>query len=37
MAAALAAGGNVAMIALGLVLAGLAMDLFYIARNRDRE
>jgi len=34
MAAALAAGGNVAMIALGLILAGLSMDLFCIARSR---
>jgi len=37
MAAALAAGGNVAMIALGLILAGISMDLFCIAKSRDRE
>lgn len=35
MAAALAAGGNVAMIGLGLVLAGLSMDLFCIARDKN--
>jgi small-conductance mechanosensitive channel len=37
MAAALAVGGNVAMIALGLVLSGLSMDLFCIAKSQDRE
>ena len=37
MAAALAVGGNLPMIALGLILAGISMDLFCIAKSRDRE
>jgi hypothetical protein len=37
MAAALAAGGNLPMIALGLILAGLSMDLFCIAKSRDEK
>lgn len=37
LAAALAAGGSVPMIALGLVLAALSMDLFRIANSRDQE
>lgn len=37
LAAALAAGGNVPMIALGLVLTALSMDLFRIAGSRDEE
>ena len=34
LAAALAAGGSVSMIALGLILSALSMDLFRIARAR---
>jgi hypothetical protein len=37
MAAALAAGGNVPMVALGLILAALSMDLFALAKSRDEE
>jgi hypothetical protein len=37
LATALAAGGSVPMIALGLVLAALSMDLFRIANSRDQE
>jgi hypothetical protein len=37
MAAALAAGGSLPMIALGLILAALSMDLFRVAQSRDEE
>ena len=37
LAAALAAGGNVPMIALGLILAALSMDLFRIAGSGDDD
>jgi uncharacterized membrane protein YdcZ (DUF606 family) len=37
LAAALAAGGNVPMIALGLILAALSMDLFRIAGSREED
>jgi CxxC motif-containing protein (DUF1111 family) len=37
MAAALAAGGSLPMIALGLILAALSMDLFRHAKPRDEE
>jgi hypothetical protein len=37
MAAALAAGGSLPMIALGLILAALGMDLFSHATPRDGE
>jgi uncharacterized membrane protein YdcZ (DUF606 family) len=37
VAAALAAGGNVPMIALGLILTALSMDLFRIAGSRDAD
>jgi hypothetical protein len=36
IAAALAAGGNVPMIALGLILAAFAMDLFLMATPPDK-
>jgi hypothetical protein len=35
LAAALAAGGSVPMIALGLILAALSMELFRLAKSRD--
>jgi len=37
LAAALAAGGSAPMIALGLILAALSMDLFGLANSRDEE
>jgi len=37
LAAALAAGVSVPMIALGLILTALSMDLFRIAKSRDEE
>ena len=37
MAAAFAAGGNVPMIGLGLVLAGLSMDLFRISQPSGKD
>ena len=37
VAAAVMAGGNVAMIALGLILAGLSMDLFNRAQPPDEQ
>jgi hypothetical protein len=37
MAAALAAGGNAPMIALGLILAAVSMDLFSVAVARDKK
>ena len=37
MAAALAVGGSVPMIALGLILAALSMDLFRVAKARDEK
>jgi len=37
MAAALAVGGNLPMIALGLILAGISMDLFCVAKSRNEK
>jgi hypothetical protein len=37
MAAALAVGGNLPMIAIGLILAGVSMDLFCVAKSRGEE
>ena len=37
LAAALAAGGNVPLIGLGLIVAALSMDLFRVAKARDEE
>ena len=37
MAAALAVGGNLPMIALGLILAGISMNLFCVAKERGEE
>jgi hypothetical protein len=37
MAAALAAGGNAPMIALGLILAAVSMHLFRLATPPDEE
>jgi hypothetical protein len=37
LAVALAAGGILPMIALGLILAALSMNLFYLANTRDAE
>jgi len=37
LAAALAAGGNVPMIALGLILTALSMDLFRMAGSGDED
>jgi uncharacterized membrane protein YdcZ (DUF606 family) len=36
LVAALAAGGSVAMIALGLILTALSMDLFRLTSPRDK-
>jgi len=36
LAAALAAGGSVAMIAFGLILTALSMDLFRLTSPRDK-
>ena len=37
LAAALAVGGNVPMIGLGLIVAALSMDLFRVAKTRDEK
>jgi hypothetical protein len=37
LAAAMAAGGSVPLIALGLIVAALSMDLFRAAKARDEE
>ena len=37
LAAALAVGGSVPMIALGLILAALSMELFGLAKARDKK
>jgi hypothetical protein len=37
IAAAFAAGGNVPMIGLGLILAGLSMDLFRLAQPPGKQ
>ncbi len=37
MAAALAVGGNLPMIALGLILAGISMNLFCVVKERGEE
>ena len=37
LAAAMAAGGSVPLIALGLIVAALSMDLFRVAKARDEE
>ena len=37
LAAALAVGGNVPLIGLGLIVAALSMDLFRVAKARDEE
>ena len=37
LAVALAAGGILPMIALGLIFAALSMNLFYLANARDAE
>jgi mannose/fructose/N-acetylgalactosamine-specific phosphotransferase system component IIC len=37
MAAGLAVGGNLPMIALGLIFAGISMDLFCVAKSRNEK
>ena len=37
LAAAFAVGGSVPMIALGLILAAVSMDLFRVAKARDEK
>ena len=37
LAAAMAAGGSVPLIALGLIVAALSMDLFRVAKSRDEN
>ena len=37
LAAALAVGGSVPLIALGLIVAALSMDLFRVAKARDEK
>ncbi|MGO9262177.1 MAG: hypothetical protein ACLQU1_38625 [Bryobacteraceae bacterium] len=37
LSAALAAGGSIPMIVLGLILAALSMDLFRLAKARGEE
>jgi hypothetical protein len=37
LAAALAVGGNVPLIGLGLIVAALSMDLFRVAKARDEK
>jgi hypothetical protein len=37
MAAGLAVGGNLPMIALGLILAGISMNLFCVAKERGED
>jgi len=37
LVAALAAGGSVPMIALGLILTALSMDLFRLTKPQDKE
>lgn len=37
LAAAMAAGGSLPLIALGLIVAALSMDLFRVAKSRDEK